>query len=299
MKKLLVICTLFFSQALLATITPHPCAIGLQGEFLYWKPSVGDTYFFQTTLTEPHQFLNASTSFHPAFRLSANFAVDWANVLEARFTRLSSSDTTIVTQVGSDFITSLFLDVGMDSSEIKVTYYAGDFTWKNYQSQNPRFNFSFFEGLHFAWLDSINQITGVAASGSASATISSLFWGLGPEIGVDLRWTIPYYLNLSVIGNFRGSLLASKISSKFYNLTPSNITNDAIFKDDWQVSPAFDGRIGFDWERNGKYLQTHLEIGYEMAWYSAAVQFANIFTVNFPRNDVCFHGPYASIGLVY
>lgn len=292
MKKLLLGIGLFFLCQNLVACKPNCFAI--QGEFLCWKPHRDAQFFFNTTfsITGVEDVFVSQTSYHPDFRVVGEVAIDPSNTLEGRFTYFNSVDRTTVSGVtGFDLINFSTIIDGTSTSELKFQYYAADLILKNCNGAYKNFFFTFIEGLHSAWINYRNTITSVSgAPGSLpiNGFLGSRFWAIGPEFGLDLKY--PFFECLAFVGNVRGSLLINNLREDL-----SSIGTLTRAHQHWLISPAFDARLGFDWNQSFRCFHSHLEIGYEFVWYRNATELyldgSDSFYV------ISFDGPYLALGI--
>lgn len=312
MKKL-VLSLCFISGALIANISPPPYRSAFEGEFLYWSPSLGpNNYWAQfTSPTGSDNTRNIANTpdFRSGFRLNSLYAFDPCNVIEARFTFFDGGHTSSASASAADDLTVfpyLFASVGTASSHVNFRYYAGDLDLQNASYSWGGFEANLFEGLHYTWMRVQTLITSATAPVGGTANIRSRFWGVGPEIGANLRYHLPFPVvrSLSLVGNFRGALLVSNAhyvsdmsGSDFGTATTAHIFGDPI----WEVVPAFDFKLGLDWFCKFSCLMTHVEIGYEFLSYHNAYLFQALAGHLNPteKGDISFQGPYAALGVKF
>lgn len=316
-KKTILTYLFLLPQNLMAHFEPHPFQVAVQAEFLYWNPYTENQYFFTTTssATLTDNYI-AVTNFHPAFRVIADYVCDVSNFIEVRFSYFNSSDTTkLFNVIGFDNITGETTPTAANaSSQLDFTYNAVDLTLQNATHQFYNLSFSFLEGLNFAWINyrqfNLEAVTDLPVEFvSAWGTMSSRYWGIGPQLGIDMKYVLPWD-NCSLTGNVRASLVISHLKTvnqsvlfeligpdRIPTLTEQNIN----VQGNWLLSPSFDAKLGIDWHKTFRSFQAHAEVGYEFVWYRNAVQ-AALMALTIPvieRYDAGFQGPYFSCGISF
>jgi hypothetical protein len=300
-------------------------SLSVQGELLYFKAVTDQTAFitttpvvidFETTVTTEDRITN-DPSFRPGFRLEADWtACDCLNQMQLRYVNLYNGHQKTVTGLLTPVLSSPIVamsstgTLGTAFSKIGINYNAGDAVWGRTLFNHTDFDLSFLIGLHVAssrYKENIEiQIPDMVAVGNWR----SQFWGIGPEVGLNAHYALPYLCNLSFVGDLRGALLAGRRTAQFTETaTGSGTLTFRNRPSNWGAVPAFDGKLGLNYFLNIFCFCTSFEIGYEMIWYPNVVDkiyfqsdasVIGASTASYDtQSDLSLHGPYAAIRISF
>lgn len=320
------------------SLSAEPCCTrnGQLGiEFLLLKPSIDQQAFVISSSENVvgGEFFPSGTRhnnnfcYEPGFRITgaAPICGVCSPEVEARFTYLTASHTSAVT---GPF---LFDTVGWPGSGAigpedtsyngtarvhnAFVYYGLDTTYGRFA---PVYNLELFAGLHGAYIKhktdftSVGNFIEVVGGVPTTMPVSNLlqeyssFWGVGPQIGFDYGYLLPYKLNL--VTSVRVSLLCSDTQSNthYSSLRTAgtdgvNVKNQTI----WRVTPAIDARIGAVYKTCCYSYDTSFEAGYEWIWYHNAVDQVRGSDVAFAGlshdhySDLSLQGPYVRMAVSF
>jgi len=154
-------------------------------------------------------------------------------------------------------------------------------------------------GLKGGW---INQTQSIHYSEISTNNLGTLprtkvkkindFAGIGPELGLDLRWLIGH--QFGIFGSLSSALLYGHfdVQTKFY-FFDSSITNVPTLIDSRnKVRPTLQLLFGVDWERCFGKTKFGLGAGYEVQyWWNQQQNFADISSLNAPSGgDLTMQG---------
>jgi hypothetical protein len=298
----------------------------IQAELLYFKTVTDQTAFagaydrfpgFNQPLATAQVF-NNDPCYRPGFRIEADWtACDCLNQVQLRYVNLYNGHKRTVTnarlfQVVPSNINA-GIGVGTAVSHVSSNYNAGDAVWQRALFNCCDFDLNFLLGLHGAsnlYKEDVRiEISGQGTLNTINNNWKSQFWGVGPEVGLSAHYTLPCFSCLSLAGNLRGALLAGKTSCTYttvYNQEGSGGLA-VTFKNspsNWGAVPSFDGRLGLNYAWDCFCFRSNLEIGYEMIWYSRAVNKIETLDAGLTSNgealtnfysDLSMHGPYAAL----
>lgn len=295
-------------------LPPPPCGATLEGEFLYWSPSYGPYYFvFNQPIVDTTTYYNFKTNspdYRPAFRLNAQYAFNSCDFLEARFTYFNGGDKKNIDSPSPIFdipFQTQFLSPNSASSHVSLRYYAADLTLHNFRFCQNNFQATLFEGLHYADF-SLHNVTKAQSAflGQEKEEVNtnhSQFWGVGPEIGAHMSYTLPFDCldSFSFVGNVRGALLASRATLRQKQILRQStpLSNKVASESIWEVVPVCDFKLGVDYVCRCDCFSAQFEIGYEFVWYHNAFLNSFISVFSPTKRNVSFQGPYASVGVSF
>ena len=156
------------------------------------------------------------------------------------------------------------------------------------------------------------------------------FSGVGPRVGVDLRWEVPCWSCLALHGQVAGSLLVAKSNADrlFDSLTSdpetgpfSRVIEEQKLDSCYRIAPAFEARVGLQGSWVCGCTEITGEVGYRVDTYinalggdiigfgvstpgspptddvvNAVVSDAGTFN---PRNDISFGGLYLGLQVTF
>ncbi len=297
-----------------ATLHPPPCTFGLQGELLIFKATQEQTDFatlFNSDVDLNGKSINNQIGFKPGFRIEAAYAFDCLHEIHGRFTHFTPDHTKRISGVMNISGTSI-TDSFDAESKLEMNYYNAELLWCRGLYDCPDFDFSWQVGLEYSYFRSTinNFYSPINLTGTFFGLRDrSTFWGLGPEIVLDLDYPFSHIGcgALSICANLRGALLASQ--TKFNNtLTTATTSTHFRAPSFWRVTPLFDARLGLNWLLPFKCFTASFEVGYEWLWmhFVANKNFPRVSIgnqVTFPTinnfSDVTFQGPYIALSLAF
>jgi hypothetical protein len=163
-------------------------------------------------------------------------------------------------------------------------------------------------GLKGGW---INQTQSIQYSQLNTAAFGSLphtrvkkindFAGIGPELGIDMRWLLGH--QFGIFGIMNTALLYGHfdIKTKFF-FFDSPITNVPTLIDSKnRLRPALQLLLGLDWEKCFGGMKFGLGAGYELQyWWSQQQNFVDVFSLAVPSGgDLTMHGLTAKAKLEF
>lgn len=305
--------SLLFVLVALNSLQANPtfpiCPVEVQAEFLYFKACNEQTNFIlQTEQISPEfsaTIVGNNPSLQPAFRLSGTLGLDPLHEIEIRFTRFNPGSSrkrvegTLVNPIG----TTSF--IGSATSSLNIRYTSLEALYKRGLYRFSDFALAFSGGLLYADLKN-NESFSLVPLSSESITYDhcSHFWGIGPELAIDLDYPLPLVATgrYSLLANMRGALLTSKSKKKtsttIFELAasvPVEFNSEPL----WRITPIFNARAGLGWDNRWYKLQTHLEIGYEWIWTRQTASKLGLSFFNTVYSNVSFQGPYAALAIAF
>lgn len=186
-----------------------------------------------------------------------------------------------------------------DHANLKINFTTMDFLISRDFWYNCKFSYAPYMGLRAAWIDQ-KLNTRLSGSHIVNGVVQDLifsdfhnkecFWGVGPEIGIELDWHI--IDDFTIFANVDIALLYGRFRTKFDDLESVGPVKTTIMHIDRfnTTVPALDAVFGVRWEKefaNGKII--HLQAAWEHHRY--------IDYNLFGRGDLCLDG--ASFALNY
>lgn len=308
--------------------------IKFSAELLYFKPSIENSSFAISSIANASggEFYPSGKRHHnranykPGFRIEGLYELCDCNYLDGRFTyfraghRDSANGPFLFDTIG-------FPGEGAQAPEDtsyagaarihdRYRYYAGDLTFNRLSLCSCADNLYLLFGLHYANIQHKTHFRsfGTFLDGSVSLPVDNLlnsrsrFWGIGPQIGFDYTYKLPYCClgRFSLHTDLRAALLCSKSHATFHyssrrtiNTAGVNLDNDHV----WHVNPALDARIGGTYNFCFCGYEGALEIGYEWVWYHNGINTITGYDVAFPGDSIDYysnfsiHGPYLRLGV--
>lgn len=277
---------------------------------------------------------DVKTDYHPGFDLevatifqnrNANAKLNWEH--------LHSKDTSRRV-VGSNDMIGPFFEIGPDA--LLYTQSKGKY---HVQFDAIKLNGGLFVNLGsylqaniYAGVNGTRIKQTVTAHYSNSAgnvartiTVPSTFTGMGPQLGVDLSYSLIAGIDLT--GNATASLLVGSLKNhttykslspalKELGISPPNIQGVKVYHRT-QVVPAFEGSLGIGYTYTACTYSIHLEAGYQAKIFLNAVQSTDIgsevltppvlpdtigvFARSFQRNlsNFALAGPYVALNVYF
>ena len=326
MKKL----SLFFSLAsLMAYGADHVSSV----ELLYFKPTLEQSYY---SISGNHSFNGANfpqgtrhnndPGFQPGFRLEGIYGTcDRLHALDFRFAYFNESNTERISGTflfdtkgypgdGAQTPSDTFYS-GIAKYTQHFIYYGADATLNRFSFFDCLENFSLILGLHFAKVQMQERASsdGTSSDDTILAVTNrfrrrSHFWGLGPQLGFEYRYRLFSRCGILSLGtNARAALLAThtwadlQYTSERTGDTSVHLNNDPL----WRVNPTIDIKVGLFYNCPFRCLNMTYEIGYEMLWYSDAVDSIIGYDVAFAGDtfdhfsSLHLQGPYFAVKVAF
>lgn len=314
---------------------PERCSrFAIQGELLYLKPTIDQPFFVVTSTNNRFNgefYPNGKrhrleTPYKPGFRVEGIYELCNGIDFDVRFAYLTTkhSDT-----VSGDFLVdgigfpgdgaqtpedTTYAGTARDKENFR--YYAGDATFNRLTLNCLPDNLTFLIGLHFAYIQRKEHFTsaGTFVSNNTTRPVNnllrrnSIFWGIGPEIGVDYRYVFSNCFcffpgHFALFGNARGAILASHTEASLHYFTERtgpvgvNLDNEPV----WRVSPTVDAKLGLSYDFTCFCLNGTFEFGYEWLFYSDSVDLITGYDVAFPGDIIDLYsnlnlqGPFVAL----
>ena len=308
--------------------------IQFEATLFYFKPSLEQNSYVITSTDNrfngevypngKRHFIH--TEYKPGFRLETlNELCNPATLLNLRFTCYNSHPSSF-TRGPFLFDTVGFPGHGAGAPEDttyngfarmrhQYQYYAADSTINRYLVDCFPDTFTFLFGIHYSYVKVKHKFRGVGTfltteDGQPVARPvnnrlheKSIFWGIGPEIGVDYSYLFQIcnregYFALNI--NARAALLGTCNDVDFHYRTERtgprgvNLKNDKL----WRITPMCDAQIGLSYTCSFYDAQAAIEFGYEFVWYSKAVDKITGYDVALAGNsldvldDFTLQGPF-------
>lgn len=271
----------------------------LTGEFLYLKPSVGDTYFAtittesgdeDATLYHTKRY-NNDFDFTPGFRVGIGYNLCNCNCpgeLLLSYTYLNAtehkdlvaeldSDNYLGATVGpADWISDLDSYQGFATNDSRLRYNQVELAYLAPITSCSCFDITLKAALEFDQLKYRSRSVFFRDSGETSTVISysedSRFSGFGPQLGFVfdyplLRGTCECPGTLALRVESTGSLLVGEQKGSSSVVIVEDTENSYCNEKTWRVVPAFNARIGLGYDFSLECLQAAVEVGYEFRTY--------------------------------
>jgi hypothetical protein len=308
--RALLSCCFLFSQSF-AILRPDPCSWGVQGEYLCLK-SRSEQSDFALQITDSgntNKIINNQGHFQSGFRLEGVYGIDPLHDVRVRFTGFHPG---LHLRSVSGIISDPFLPedapfLGSASSNLGFKYYAIEALYGRWLYDTCNFDLALQTGLVYSNIKTQEKLTFsplIPSTQSHAATFihHSRFWGFGPEIAIDFQYpclSLPYGI-VSIAANARGAILASVTKAQLTEIiSPATVTTRQFHGESiWRATPAFDARIGLNWEYPCLCFDALLEVGYEWIWtHNAANKNTTLAIAINQYSDVNFQGPYVALGI--
>jgi hypothetical protein len=293
----------------------------LTGGVTYLQPSMDGLDYMDTTTGTPNaaeQYLSTETynldpGFDFGYFLGFGYMISDRYDVQATWTQLNSNDNESASLLIIDHLqVPQFLqsssgtvapvsellqtdDLVIAGSEESLDYQMADATLGQYHKLTENLMTRVFAGIYYAKINSDVSNTYSVELGDfipllmaenpvlGTESYNSSFWGVGPELGLDLEYDI--YKGFDVVGHFAAAFLIGELqteSQSYYNLpnsTQENVAGPAIFyisaesEEETQFVPALNAKLGLSYNKpysNNKY-RFGVEAGYQAAYYFNAV----------------------------
>lgn len=325
LKKLFLVCALTIGVTLNAHMRPDPGSYAIQGEWLYFKPSIDDSYIGQVPkdFTAPidEQFLNgpykaATLDYTSGYRAEGVYAFcNGLNDMRLRVSGLHAHKSRTINAIFPQEFTHLFAPLESIRSKLTLDYLSveGLVSQKIYDC-HP-FSFSISGGINYVRFKTKQDLFFVTRPapdnpqpGTELQRYKDRFCGVGPEIVFDLEYLCfcrnfcDHPVELMLVANFRESLLVGKEGPHFRDDSTIQFPNDWKCEKVWRVIPVEDFRAGLNLSSEFNCMDISLEVGYEFINYHNVVSvLRNAVSDNqfVEYSDVCFQGPYVALSVVF
>jgi hypothetical protein len=271
-------------------LQPCPDAWRFSADFLYFLPTVDDTYFVINspivgTFTLFGTRSNNDFSFNPGFRVGAEYAFCktrrdiqvFYTYLHAEQMKTISGGNMWATQGSVEFSTPFSDYTGTASSNLKLLYQRLDFNVSQHIIDAHGFNLYVQPGLEYAYLR-LQENYGYNADGLFPGTVyhQSRGWGVGPQLGLGfdsnlysgfIRSNCSVTHAVAVSGLFSSSILTGQGQTHELDIREGDTTNDLRDEQTWRTIPALHARAGLSYIVHGSCMGASLYIGYEFNTY--------------------------------
>lgn len=288
MKRFYLLFT-FFLCGLNVYALQNGCHFGLKGEFLYLKPTNEISFASLENGAGLTTFLYNVPDYKPGFRVEGLYAFGCQNVLHGRFTYYNTGKVHRV--VTGSFITPIALEGTFDDT-LKIKYYSIEALFGRWLFDACDFDLELDAGLVYS---SIKYTESTAIDMPITFPRNQLkFWGVGPEVAINLGYKLPRCYEFGFVFDARASLLVARTSNFKTDINVGSLTSEPSF----QVTPAADIKLGVDWTHNWRCLSVNFGLGYEWIYYHQAITF---FDASFASKtfNTSFSGPYGTLSLIF
>lgn len=303
MKKLVLVCFLFFATDLKAALPPpgaRECSLdpiysdyansnqcvnsnrinsnryefGVYGEWIYFQPKFDNSYFVldgaASALGGGGTRIKNEPNYHSGFRVGADF-VFCSTAVDLRYTQLTESYSKNVTGnlfalVGDGTFVDLTLTNAFADSSFK--YYAGQALLSQRIFDWCALGCDVHAGAHYAYLSNHNTFSFAPSATPRIVKEKASYWGVGPELGLDLDFNLG--CDFAIVGRASTALLLGRSKSTLH-------INQDIFvnfenESDWRFVPIQNYRLGVNYCLNPScwYVKFTIEAGYELLTYFRA-----------------------------
>ena len=270
-------------------LQPCPDAWRLSADFLYFMPTVDDTYFaINSPIVGDFTLLgtrsNNNFGFNPGFRVGAEYAFCqtrrdiqvFYTYLHAEQRKTISGDNLWATVGSTEFSTPFSFYQGSASSKLKLLYQRLDFNVSQHIIDAHGFNFYVQPGLEYAYLRLQQSYRFEMPSFPGTVYQQSRGWGLGPQLGLGFdsnlyqgalcsKSSIAHALTVS--GLFSSSILTGQERTRELDTREGDVTNDLRDELAWRIIPAMHARMGLAYLVHGCCMGASLSVGYEFNTY--------------------------------
>ncbi len=256
------------------------------GEYLYFRPSVDDTYFVldaDATSTFPTGTReNNDPTFRSGYRVGGSYSFA-ENDSQVKFfyshlgfsqAKTIAGDFLWATVGRADFASAFENYAGTASSDLEYLYQRYDAVLCQQVYNNCGLNIGLGFGVEAAEMKLNEDFTFVAAQSTGIIEQRSKSWGFGPQFGVELGYDLYAGDECSCLpGNLEfnfltsGSILAAHTKTSAFNSVAGAAILDVSDHRTWRIIPALHTRLGFDYDMNFSCADLTIGIGYEFTSY--------------------------------
>ena len=270
-------------------LQPCPDAWRLSADFLYFMPTVDDTYFaINSPIAGDFTLLgtrnNNNFGFNPGFRVGAEYAFCQSRRdIQIFYTYLHAEQSKTIfgsdiwATVGSTEFSSAFnYYSGSASSQLKLLYQRLDFNVSQHIIDAHGFNLYVQPGLEYAYLRLQQSYQFERPGIPGTVYQQSRGWGIGPQLGLGFdsnlyqgllgsKRSIGHAVTVSSL--FSSSILTGQGRTWELDAREGSVTNDLRDELAWRVIPAMHARVGLAYLVHGSCMGASLSAGYEFNTY--------------------------------
>ena len=285
-----------------ARTCPEMNGIYFTGDFIYWKAREDELYYaafldFNQTpneIDQGYKVVEIDFEYDPGFKvgLGGNLPYDgwdiylnWTHFHTHPTSSSSSSDRNIVALFAESSITTTDFVGDRASVSWNLMFNTLDLDWgrRFYLSRTLTVRPSF--GGKAAWIHQRirSKLTGVEERGAVPPIAIedhffhwiSKFWGVGPYLAINGKWT--FIWGLGLYGEISGAILWGQFNQNVHyvkRITDEQtgqpvVVNDRLRFNPHRVRPTLKAFVGLDWERCiiKKWLSLNFRIGYETQYF--------------------------------
>lgn len=286
MRKFLQLVVLFASLPLCGG------TFGGSGEFLYFAPFLRDNYFAVANKTDTTAHMINIANYKPGWRLNAFYLFNEApGRLELRYTNFCGGHRRVLSDVSA-----LIGGIGEVTDSTNFRLHSADFVYHHVIPLSCRFEASILAGAQYSWFRYRENVIGIGVF-SEETTMTSFFWGIGPQIGLGGAFNL--YPGWKLVANTRASFLVSE-NHLFVKQENSGVSTFQTPDPTWTVLTSFDTKLGVNYDSCFSKFRFNLNVGYEFISYPDSVLRLQFFSaLPFDTKSLSFHGPYAQAGLIF
>jgi len=255
------------------------------GEYLYWAPSVDDTYFVidspETTSFPNGKRKSNDLNFHSGYRVGGDYLFcDCNRAIQVTYTNLNFKQNKTVTgdylwaTNGPVTLTGYFSDYsGSAKSHIKFEYQNLDAFYAQQLFECCGLDFGVQLGLEAVELKLNETDTYIGPVETGLVHQHSKTNGIGPKIGFSVGYNLfestdcdcasRLSLNFLTAGSLLASDTKAHIDAEVNTDGTSTSVLDVSNKKDWRVIPALHARVGLNYDMVFSCVEASLEVGYE------------------------------------
>jgi hypothetical protein len=274
-------------------LQPCPDAWRFSADFVYFMPTVDDTYFaINSPIVGDFTLLgtrsNGDFGFNPGFRIGAEYAFcQTRREAQVFYTYLHATQSGIIfgenlwPTIGTAFFSSSFDDYsGSASSKLKLLYQRLDFNLSQHIIDTHGFNLYVQPGFEYAYLRLQKSYRFQTPSLLGTVYQQSRGWGIGPQLGLGFdsnlyqgrlgsKRSIAHAVTVS--GLVSSSLLTGQGQSREFDVRGSSVTDDLTDEQTWRIIPVMHARAGLAYLVHGSCVGASLFVGYEFNSYIRGV----------------------------
>lgn len=332
MKKLICAALLTMTTMASALIDTGPCQFTLEGEWLYFQPSVDAPHFVEFAQgpgpsSNRGRKIKNSPDWDSGYRILGQYHFSNCTDVSVRWTQFNETYSRTATAAGNatatDFpIGVLFplVETASFGSNVAFSRATAHSTLDYYSIEallgQTLFGFDSFYlkgslGLQYANAqvkDNYN-FSGTTGPGRSPVSVSykSRFWGIGPQIGTDLSYDLCW--GLALTGKFNTALLVTKNHFNAEMLSTANGVNQGPINEPfWRIVPEVDLRAGLNYRTCFGCFTFDLEAGYEaLAYFRALTKNTAAVSTRTSNpgwaidtySNLSFQGPYVALAITY
>jgi hypothetical protein len=269
---------------------PCPETWRFTGEFLYFLPTLDDTYFaFNPPITSTHpvgERVNNDFGFNPGFRVGAEIACcKNKRELMAFYSYLNADQEEEIAgshlwaAIGSPDVISNFESYsGTASSNLHLLYQNGTLNISQEVLESHGAHLYLQPGIEYAYLRLREDYAYQTGGDLAEINEKSRTWGVGPQLGLGIDYnfyqgalTCTSTQAFSITGLFAGSILMGREkTTNFQSLTGTTFI-DIHDEHTWRTVSAMHARLGLNYLIRGSSYGVDLGVGYEFNTYLRAL----------------------------